>query len=582
MQTLWRKVNDELPSEINSHPAHQYAVDVLSENILSCKWVKLACLRYFKDFQDAEKKGFYFDLSSALHRLQAYNYCCHSKGKWAGTVIKPEPWQQFIKWNVYGWKWQATKTRRFKIIYTAVARKNGKTTDLAVDGLYLTGYDGEGGAEVYTAASKKDQAIKIHGASIRMIDKSKFLKRTFSVMKNNINVKKTNSFYIPLGRDSKTEDGSNVHGALIDEYHAHKDSGMYDVLRSGMGAREQPMLYIITTAGFDTNSACYQEQEYAQSILNSVLDDGICDETYFAIIYTLDKDDDWKDEKNWIKANPSMHVMGSVFINDMRSMCKLAIDQPLKQVEFKTKKCNIWTEAAEIWIPQEKWVLNNTRVDPESLIGRRCIGAIDLSTSVDLTSFTLCFPPEKDEKLYQLLHWFFIPEENMRSREENDKVPYQFWVESGLVCATPGNVIDQDFIFNKITEVKNKYRIDELAYDPFGAIQLILKLTDAGLNCVEYRQGWKTFTPACNAFEEKVYAQEIAHSGNPVVNWMIGCTSLWTDNNNNKRPIKPDRGKSRKRIDGVVTSIMSLDRAIRTVDSKSVYEGRGIIILGDD
>ena len=235
---------------LGNHPAEEYCRNVLTGETVACRYVKLACIRHIRDLETGAERGLYFDRESATHRLQFYAFCRHFEGEWAGQVIEPSPWQQFVKWNIYGWKKQ-DGTRRFRTVYEECARKNGKSTDLATDGLYLAFFDDEPGAQCFTAATKKDQAIIIHRASTRMVKASPALRKRIAIFKNNLNIDETASKYEPLGEDSKTEDGRNVHAGLIDEYHAHPSDDMYNVLRSAMGARRQPILYVITTAGFD-------------------------------------------------------------------------------------------------------------------------------------------------------------------------------------------------------------------------------------------------------------------------------------------------------------------------------------------
>lgn len=556
------------------HPAEQYARDVLDGKILACKWVRLACKRYFDDMKTGAKRGLSFDREAAQLRLDFYKFCKHSKGEWSGTVLEPEPWQQFVQWNIFGWK-NADGSRRFRTAYEAVARKNGKSTDLASTGLFLAFFDGEEGSEVYTAATKYEQACIIHSESTRMVKASSSLRGMINVFKNTLTCEGHAQKYVPLGQDSATSDGLNVHAALIDEFHAHPDAGMYDVLRTGMGSRRQPLMYIITTAGFDKTYPCFEMEQRVKRIL----DGSEIDDTVFGIIYTLDDGDDWADPAMWPKANPNLGV--SKKMKTMEDDFREAASIPSKQNNFKTKHLNIWTEAQTRWIMAEDWAANKGPVDSDGLAGRKCWGGLDLSTTTDLSAWVLCFPPETKGDKFQFLYRFFLPQDNMREREVREKVNYSTWIRNGFICATPGNVIDYEFIKHQILEDAKKYSIEELNFDPYNSTGLISDLMAEGINCVEFRQGFLSMSPACKEFERKVLGAEFATGGNPVMNWMIACTETVSDPAGNIKIVKPERGKTGKHVDGVVASVMAFWRTIQaqTVDEQSAYETGELLIL---
>jgi phage terminase large subunit-like protein len=557
----------------------QYAFDVVGEKILTCKWVKLACQRHIDDIAKQKTDGFhfYFDKNAADEVIEFIELLHHVEGKWAneGKLITLEPWQCFIVASLFGWKKTKDKTRRYRSAYIEVARKNAKTTLLAGIGLYLAFLDGEEGAQVYVAATKRDQAILTHGIATKMVRKDKSLTDCIKIFKNNLHNVQHGCKFEPLGKDADTIDGLNAHGAIIDEYHAHPDGALYDVLRSSMGARSQPMIAVITTAGFDTRGPCYHERNYVCNQLQKIVD--MVDESYFGIIYTLDENDDWRDPAVWHKANPNLGV--SVDVDDMTDMCAKAQESPMKQNDFKTKKCNIWTEARTVWIQSETWKHNNN-CRLMDLTGSLCYGAYDLSTIADLTAWTLCFPPSETDGKYNFIHKFFIPELNMVERERRDKVPYKHWVDAGWICATPGNVVDYAFIEKQIRDDVLKYKITEIAYDPYNASDLTTRLQDTGVPLVIFQQGFRSISPAAKDFEKRALGHEMEHFGNPVMSWMVECTTIIQDPNGNIKPVKPDRNKASQRIDGVITSLMALDRAIRTPEQEdSVYEERGILML---
>lgn len=557
---------------LGNHPAEQYCRNVLTGETIACRYVRLACLRYLRDLDTGAERGLWFDRDAAILRLQFNRYCRHFEGEWAGRVIEFEPWQQFISWNVYGWK-RKDGSRRYRLVYEECARKNGKSTSLATDGIYLAFFDGEAGAQVFTAATKLEQARIIHRASTRMVKASPALRRRVAVFKNNLNVEETASKYEPLGEDSKTEDGRNVHAGLIDEYHAHPSADMYNVLRSGMGSRRQPILYTITTAGFDKNSACYTEREYAINVLEGVFDD----DSYFAIIFTPDDPDDWTNEEEWAKANPNLGVC--VSIDDMREQCRKAERVPSLQNEFKTKRLNIWTESQTAWITTDMWAKCNHPVDADGLRGQTCYGAFDLSSTTDMSAWVLCFPPAAESERYRFLYRFFVPSDDLNQRYPNREVlkNIKTWIRQGFITETPGNVIDYDFIRAQIVEDAAMYDIAQIPYDPYNASQLVNDLMKEGLELTEFRQGFLTMSPAAKDFETKVLQGMLAHANNPVMNWMVSCTDIVSDPAGNIKPVKPDRGKSNKRIDGVVASIMALNAAVRNAGNDG---GVGMEIWG--
>jgi phage terminase large subunit-like protein len=544
--------------------------------MVACQHVQNAVARHLRDLQRQDTDGFpyIFDQKRGEHVIRfIQTFCKHFEGEKAGEPLELEPWQQFIIASVFGWVHARTGHRRFNEVYEQVARKNGKSTKLAAIGLALLAADKEAGAQVYTAATKRDQARIIHRAAVQMYEKSHDLKQLITKHRDNLFVSRTAAFFKPLGEDSNTEDGLNVHGALVDEYHAHKSAGMVEVLRSGMGSRTQPLLWIITTAGLDISVPCYDEMEYAAG----VLDGTNTNENYFAIIYTLDEEDDWKDESVWIKANPNLGV--SVNEDDMRKMFQKAIEMPSKQTEFLTKKLDVWTQQETVWLSIDVWRRNETEVDVSALQDRVCLGGIDIASRVDLAACALCFPPESEGEPFQFVHHAWMPQDTLVQHIDSDRVPYDVWVEQGLLSTTPGEIIDLEFIKQYILDAAERYQLKEVCYDPWGAQQFAQDLTELGVEMYEFRQGSQSMSPAVKEFESKAFAGEMAHGDNPLIRWQMGCVNLWQGPTGLVRLVKPDRTKSRKRIDNIVAAVMALDRAVRYNGTESVYEERGLLIL---
>jgi len=538
-------------------------------------WTQLAVERYFKDL---EREGtdafpFFFDADAADFCLNFFTYLHHSKGEWAGQVFHLAPWQQFGLWNIFGWLSIEDRMRRFKTFYLEVARKNGKTTMAAGLGLYLLDGDGEPGAEIYSAATKFDQAKISHEEATRMVKSSPDLADHIRVHTNNLFVLETDSFFRPLGRDHDTLDGLNVHGALVDEVHAHKTRDLWDIIETATGSRRQPLIVAITTAGFNKQSICFELHDYSQKILEGTL----ADETFMAMIYTIDKDDDWADERNWIKANPNLNV--SVKIDDLRRKAGKAAAIPSALNTFKRLHLNIWTDAESTWIPAEAWNLCGKPFSEDALRGRMCYSGLDLSSTKDITALVHVFPPMTENDVYHVICRFFLPRQNLMNRVRNDRVPYDAWEAAGYIITTPGKRINYDWIHNQISADAERFDIREIAYDRWGATKVVQDLADLGFEkenenkyasrfLIDFGQGYISMSAPMKELEALILEQKMAHGGNPVLAWMCSNVHATEDPAGN---IKPDKGKSIERIDGIVALIMALDRAIRKKNAGNTY-----------
>lgn len=528
--------------------------------------------RHIDDLEHGADRGLRFDERLAARACAFFpRFLRHSKGEWAGYPLHLEPWQQFIIWSLFGWL-RDDGARRFRTAYMEVARKNGKTTLAAGIGLYLLDADGEPGAEVYTAATKRDQARIAHGEATRMVKASPLLRRRIRVYRDNLHVVETASKFEPLGRDADSMDGLNVHGAIVDEIHAHRTRDVWDVLDTATGSRRQPLIVGITTAGFDRQSLCWELHEYTEKVLDGALQD----DSWFGAIYAIDDaDNDPFDESIWPKANPNLGV--SVKLDDMRRLAMKAREMPSALNSFLRLRLNRWTQAESSWINMDVWRENAAPVDADALKGRTCYGGLDLSSTTDITAFVLVFPPTGAGDRYHVLCRFWIPEDSMRERSLRDRVPYDAWVRDGYITATPGNVIDYDYVLAQIDEDAQRYDIAEIAFDRWGATRIVQDLEDAGMAVVQFGQGFSSMSSPTKELERLLLARKLAHGGNPVLSWMAGNVVVREDPAGN---IKPDKGRSSEKIDGIVALIMALDRALRhTKAAGSVYEERGLVIL---
>ena len=346
---------------------------------------------------------------------------------------------------------------------------------------------------------------------------------------------------------------------------------MIDVIESGMGARRQPLIIIITTAGTNYIGPCMEEHEHLKKMLEGSIP---AVENYFGIIYTLDEGDDWKNPKVWIKANPNLDV--SVDKKRLEEQIILAASSTVKITNIKTKRLNIWCKSVLNWIGFDVWKKCSTEYNEKNLLGRECYGAMDLSSTQDITALCLSFPPVNEGEPYKHIYRFYIPEELVQEKEELDKVPYRLWIEQGYIQTTPGNVIDYDFIEADILQFAEIYEIKEFCFDPYHAQQVVNHMTDAGIKMVPIQQGYRMMSPMCHDFEKHVLEGAVAHNNNPVMCWMISCVEVKSDRQGNIMPMKPRRNSSGKRIDGVVANIMALGRAALQVSTgNSIYDTRG-------
>lgn len=561
--------------------AERYIDDVLNERVLVGRYVRLAVERHMRDLKRAESDDpqfpYYFDERQAKRVIEFKQQLRHTKGEWADprrhdTRIRLEPWQQFSDWVLFGWRRKPDGMRRFRTAYITVARKNGKTTQAAAtaNALYFADRPKEYGPEIYAVGPKRDQGKILWEEAKRQIEHHPILKRKARVYKQNsvITLHEDSAARMTVwGKDAETQDGFNPSLAIIDEAHLHPGNEAMEVVESGMGARSQPLILIITTAGYDLNAAVYQEvHSLATRLLEGSLEHP--PEDFFALIYALDEDDDWTEERVWVKANPNLGV--SVSWEYLRNRVQQALQTPSRQNKIRTKNLNIWEQAETRWIDDDHWMKCDGQVDEEALRGRECFAGLDLSSSIDITALVLVFPPVTDGEPYQLVSRFFIPDEDLLERERRDRVPYTWWVEQGYVIATPGSVIDYRMVQQEFLALAEIYEVIEVPHDPWKAQELVNNLTDEGFEMVAIRQGYSGMAGPTETFEQKLMAGELAHAGNPVLRWMMSCTEVKSDRQGNIMPMKPQRHKNGKRIDGIVAAIMGLGRAVVRTEGESI------------
>lgn len=530
-----------------------YCNDILNDRPLSCQKHKWACLRFIHDTERENTDDFpyLFDDEKAERFFAWMRLFKHRKGVLKGQHIEPDPIQLFVFGNVYGWYHRATKYRRYNKMYWQVARKNGKSQSLACVGTYELMAFNEGEAqEVYCAATKSEQAKIVYDEAVAMLDGCPDLARRYKEAYGRIKHIKTGSVMRALSEeDRKTGDGLNPQCGIIDEYHAHETSETYDVIDSGMGARTQPLLAVITTAGFDLNNPCYRvEYDLVSKILDP--DNPVRLENYFAMVNELDKDengelsDDIKDEKNWIKANPIICSYPEG-VDYLRKKAAESLEAPEKMRNFLTKHMDVWVQQRECgYLNLARWAA--CKGELPDLKGSACFVGLDLSAKLDLTSVAFEFPIEDK---YAVLGHSFMPEETFEAKMKTDKVPYDRWVAEGWLTLTPGAVTDYRAVLAYVREraAAQSWMIVEWCVDPWGTMQLAADLADDGATVVEIVQGIKTLSEPTKDFRDMVHAGRVVHDGNPVISWALG--NAIADEVDRNKNIILNKKKSRQRID---------------------------------
>lgn len=494
----------------------------------------------------------------------------HIEGPLAGEPFVLEPWQREIVRELFGRKLPDGR-RQYSTLYLEVPRGNGKSTFAAGLALYLLTVGGEYSAKIYSAAADKAQAAIVFETAEKMAAASPVLNARLRAYRNRtMDFAETGSRYIVLSSDAYTKHGLNPSGIIFDELHAQPNRELYDVLRTAMGKRAQPLMVLITTAGYDRTSICWEQHEYARKVAEGI----VVDPTWLVRIFAAEETDDWTDPAVWRKANPNYGV--SVREEFLRKECATALESPAYQNTFRRLYLNQWTQQETRWLDMAAWDACGGALP--DLAGRVCYGGLDLASTTDIAALVLAFANTAEGEPHYLLPFFWIPAENMIERERRDRVPYSTWVRQGLVTATPGNVIDYAYIRQQINDLAGLYDLREIAYDPWNATQLSIQLQDDGINMIEMRQGFASLSGPSKELLRLVLSGGVSHGGNPVLRWMADNVTARQDPAGN---VKPDKGKSTGRIDGIAASVMAIGRAMLHDPEAggSVYEDRGVLAL---
>ena len=555
-----------------------YARDVLSGKIPAGRLIRLACQRHRRDLKHAHKRGFHFDVEKATRAIRFLQTLRQSEGEWANRPLVLAPWQHFLIWCLWGWR-RADGTRRFRTALVLVARKNGKSTLCAALTLLLACADGEPAAEVYCGATKKKQSREVFDEAKRMARKSPAIRARARLLDESIEIDATNSKIEPVANKPETLDGSNPHAAVIDEFAEHTSRDLLDVFDTGMGARRQPLLIAISTAGQDVAGPCGQERDYAMQVLDSAVAGEDLDDEYFALIYEPDPDDDpLTDETCWVKANPNLDV--TVKRDKLRSLAKKASLIPAAAPAILRKNFNLWVAASEKLIQMEQW-----RGCPRGewsladLAGRVCYAGFDGATRIDIAALVLVFPPIEDDEPIKIVPRFWVPEDGAALRSKKDRVPYTDWIRRGLITATPGNAIDHDCIRGEINDLRNEHalRIESVYFDPHNATQLAGQLEHDGFTCVQVFQGFRHLADPTDFLLTRLASAGFDHGGHEVLAWMAGNCA---PDESPEGYLKPSKKKSREKIDGIAALVMAILGLLADASGgKSIYDQRGITSL---
>ncbi|MFO3714798.1 terminase large subunit [Oribacterium sp. P9] len=515
-----------------------------------------------------------YDKDAADFAVMFIESLCHTKGTWAGKKFELIDWQEQIIRDLFG-TLKPNGYRQFNTAYVEIPKKQGKSELAAAVALLLCCGDGEERAEVYGCAADRQQATIVFDVAADMVRMCPALNKRVKILasQKRIIYTPTNSFYQVLSAEAYSKHGFNIHGVVFDELHTQPNRKLFDVMTKGSGdARMQPLYFLITTAGTDTNSICYETHQKAKDIL----DGRKIDPTFYPVIYGADDSDDWTDPKVWRKANPSLDI--TVGIDKVEAACNSAKQNPGEENSFRQLRLNQWVKQAVRWMPMEKWDACAFPVDEDELEGRVCYGGLDLSSTTDITAFVLVFPPLDEDDKYIVLPYFWVPEETLDLRVRRDHVPYDVWERKGYVQTTEGNVVHYGYIEKFIERLGERFNIREIAFDRWGAVQMVQNLEGMGFTVVPFGQGFKDMSPPTKELMKLVLEKRIAHGGHPVLRWMMDNIYIRTDPAGN---IKADKEKSTEKIDGAVATIMALDRAIRCGNDagESVYDTRGLLVF---
>lgn len=550
---------------MNKHvlAAQTYAQQVVDGLIPACKWTIEAVQRQIDDLQrePSEAWPWIFDEAKAARPCEFVELLPHIKGKWARErrLLVLDAWQCFIVTTVFGWVHRDTGLRRFREAYIEVPRKNGKSLLSAGIGLYMLSADGEQGAEVYSAATTRDQARIVFDDAKGMAERTPDM-RTYlgvAILAHSITVAHTSSKFSPLAAEASTQDGLNVHCAVIDELHAHKKRDLYDVIDTARGAREQSLLWLITTAGTDRSGICYERRTHITKVLDRVIEDP----SMFGIIYTIDEKDDPMDPSTWAKANPNWMV--SVLPEDMHAAARKAAAMPSALNNFLTKRLNVWVNGESPWMDMRAW---DRCADPDmqlsDFVGEKCWMGLDLAQKKDFAALCLVF---ERAGVWHVCTRLYL---NELAVQESGNAHLSGWARSGHVQVTDGDITDFDVLAEDMRSYCRQFDVQEIAFDPALSMYFAGKLIEEGLPLVEIAQRSLFFTPPLIQVENLVLEKKLKFDGNPVMTWMVSNLVVKVSKFNELR--SPTKERPENKIDGPMAMLMALGRALSGQQTENI------------
>lgn len=534
-------------------PVLGYVNRVLSGEIPAATWIKLACQRHLDDLEHGHERGLSWDQAACDFAFGFFGRLRHSKGKkWAGSLFVLQPWQVFIIGSLFGWK-REDGTRRFRIAFVEIPRKNGKTFLAAGLALLLLVADGEPGAEVYSAATKRDQAKLVFGEARRMVGQSAPLKQRVRPYRESLQLKVGEGVFLPVSSEAHTLDGLNPSGIIADEVHKWPTRELWDVLDTATGARDQPITFAITTAG-DLEESIYSElHNHAEFVLQATF----TDDAFFGYLATADDGDDPAEESTWRKANPNWGV--TVFAEKLRDTFRRMSRTMAGMNRFKRDHLCVRTAALNAWIPLDAW--DRCKADLPDLTGQPCYGGLDMASTSDLAAFSRVYPVYEDgSKRYRVRINFWCAETARDSVGVRLREILRPWIQGGYIVEASGDQIDAREIKQAILDAAAEGGLIDVAFDPWNARQLAAELMEQGVQMVEFGQTMANYNEPSKEFEASVRSRRLDHDGNPVLRWMMGgCISVENGIGN----IMPHRRKSRTKIDGIPATIMAISRAMQ-------------------
>lgn len=517
---------------------------------------------------------YWFDEVTAKRAVEFFpDMLTHIEGRWAGLPFTLEPWQQAFVGNLFGWKRKGDNLRRYREALLYIPRKNGKTNLVAGIVNYVFHCDREPGAQIYLAAAERDQASLCYSIAVQMNYNNPQLINRCDVYSSRKTITKKQDVEIgkpseikAISADAHTKHGFNVHVAIIDELHAQPNRELVDVLQTGTVSRDQPLIIHVTTSDFDRPSICNEKHDYACKVRDNIIDD----HSFLPAIYEATIDDDWKHPDTWRKANPNFGV--SVSHDYLQRECVRAVESPAYENTFKRLHLNIKTQQDVRWLSMERW--DQTDSETPSLDGLACIAGLDLASSSDLSAFVLFFPSM--EGPHYVVPYFWLPIETAKKRSRDDRVPYLQWISQGFIRKTDGDVTDYDVLRRDINQIRSRYNVREIAFDPWNATQLANQLQQDGYELVKFGQTMSNMNEPSKRLEKLIGSKSISFGRNPVLRWMASNVTVIQNSDGH---IRPDKKRSTEKIDGIVALIMAIGRWIVSKDETSVYKKRGIITV---